>query len=771
MAKQKQKTTRTRLTDKIKALFGKKSKGSKAQNKKTGIFSRLKSKVMSFAKKYIPSLMILFSGGTAAQAAPDFQPTGGPRVNSTTLLQMKNMQKTFKFNDLTLDLNTMRPEEVSMIFMSNHKFNAVYAPKGKAATIENATGYGPLLTRMNVLKNFIQANPKKYAALNQAIQKAGINSIAFEKAWMSYMTPEQQQELIEDLMQYTWRSSYQPVFNKLAAKGYPKITFDNYTNAENFGYTAAVISCLGQSSRQTVDIFAKAKERADAALGDKATLGDYIDASYDIRHERWGLDTRYFGKDGQSGEKALNKKIRESLRRKSSILMDAKEFEEFSKKFDNGLILTGDAIKTPYEDSLFLANLKVQKNIPLEDSLTLQNKKESQSDAEQMPKSDLLVDDFWGMQDLLLSKNLLNLETDDLQAYRDDLSTKLNDLRAQLNDISSDVYTIMGRKINMDYGNMKPESVGHVYESALDPTMKDAANSALGLYQFNLNNTMKLLADDFADEFPELQKAKKDYGVKSAQYASVWRKYSTGSTKDRFEQRQLEFMWRIAYQPAFDKMTKSCKLPKITLDNYNNKEYRVYTAAMMSLVNQSPRKSTKFMEQAYNRVARGLTGGKKPDPNQVGLVSYDVRDEAWGRKNRSLHRRYKGGNGVIGEQEMCMNMLKYGEKAPALIAQISDMEKTLSAVDFALNNPNQFKNVLENPMADNTDVAVTDAIRDQMDKVVAIQKHAHNIKELRMLRQRVRHNLSKVISGETVRVGQKSAYVHKKGGNNGSRRA
>ena len=152
------------------------------------------------------------------------------------------------------------------------------------------------------------------------------------------------------------------------------------------------------------------------------------------------------------------------------------------------------------------------------------------------------------------------------------------------------------------------------------------------------------------------------------------------------------------------------------------------------------------MERAYNRVARGLTNGQKPNPNTVGLVSYDVRDAAWGVKNRALHRRYMGGGGITGEKELCNRMLRYDNESPRLIAQIADLQKQIYAVDYALNSLPKFD--LQKPVTKQKDLAQNKSLKNKMDKVVSIQKHAKNIKELHSLRKRVRHNLAKVLEEE-----------------------
>ena len=113
-----------------------------------------------------------------------------------------------------------------------------------------------------------------------------------------------------------------------------------------------------------------------------------------------------------------------------------------------------------------------------------------------------------------------------------------------------------------------------------------------------------------------------------------------------------------------------------------------------------------------------------------------------------MHQRYMGGNGVIGEKKLCENMLRYDAEAPLLSARIEAAERLLAAVDIALNNPNMVLEASENPLSQKQELASANILKERMDKVVAIQKHARNIKELRTLRKRVSSNLAKVIAGE-----------------------
>ena len=103
--------------------------------------------------------------------------------------------------------------------------------------------------------------------------------------------------------------------------------------------------------------------------------------------------------------------------------------------------------------------------------------------------------------------------------------------------------------------------------------------------------------------------------------------------------------------------------------------------------------------------------------------------------------------------------MKYDNESPQLMAKIEEAEKMVAAVDLALANPDKQKNTFENPTVNKQDVASNDAIKPQIDKIEAIQKHARNIKELRSLRRRVRRNLSKIGSAEIAVASPAAKYL------------
>ena len=239
----------------------------------------------SLLRKYVPALMI-FSGGLTASAAQTQNLKDNVKVPNPKEIKVdnKNIQigddGLYHFKNLHIDTNNLKPEMLNMRYMTNNQFDAVYAPKGKAATIENATGFGPYLTRMEDLKKFITKYRDKYKMLYEIMNTKGLNNKAFVNAWNQC----NHDEIIKDLDIEKWNNEYQPLFDKLSQKlGYSKVTYQTRGNADNFGYVAAVMSCHGQSSK-TFDIFKKAKSRAEKKFGKKVTLDDIVDESYDVRH-------------------------------------------------------------------------------------------------------------------------------------------------------------------------------------------------------------------------------------------------------------------------------------------------------------------------------------------------------------------------------------------------------------------------------------------------------------------------------------------------------
>ena len=727
-------------------------------------------KVSNPVKKYVPAAMILFGSFGSVKAAPKENTADFKKNVDTTIVTGKTKSSAgngkFTFNHIKYDASTMHVEDINYLFMSGNKFNAVYGGN----SIETAKAYGPMLTKMDDLKRFINKNSEKYADLQEVIKKHGIRSQAFDNAWMKYDVDGKRQEMTKDLVEYFWDSVYQPVFDANAKIGYPKIDKENYNNPETFGYVASVISCLGQSSRQTTGIYKEAMQKAKEQFGEKANLDNYVDISYDIRHQRWGLAKRYFGDDNKSGEKYLNQKVREVMAQ-----MSERDRSFTPLEFDENLVSQikavekTDAIKVETADSLEKMEryrferegFELTDNKPLLQELLKQKK----------------INDEWldfkpdNIEMFLKDFNLSMAQPEQLSEERQKVSEEIEQLRERADEISYDNYGFMGKKIKIDYEELinHPEAVGHLPESGRNPLIKDSksikSTQAMGLYQFNMNNTMKLLANKLADEFPMLKEAKDNHGVRSAEYEQAWIHYSTGLQYERFERRQLEFMFDGFYKKSFDYMSKNCGAPVITMENYNNPEVCVYTGAMMSLVNQSPRQSTRFMKLAYERVKNKSKTGEI-DWNQVGVVVNDIKAERWG-KRKSLYRRYMGTKYNLGEKQISENMCRYIKEMPKLRAQIAEKERAIQYIDYALNSikKNSWDYIASNDGADKE--SKTMAIQANKDKFQKIKIHARNMKEWHKAKQMAKKNDNvEIIGGQTYALTRTNSNTNTtKGGN------
>ena len=308
------------------------------------------SKIVKPVKKYAPAVMIAMSSVGSIKAAPNENPVD-KKVDAKTITVKKQAGNgRFTFDDMKFDVKNMHIEDINTLFISGNNSAAMYGGK----TMKTVKDFGPMLNKISDLQKVITANPEKYADLNEVITKYGIRSDAFKKAMQNYNDESKRRELTGDIIDYLWASNYQPVFDANAKIGYPKVTFENKNNPETFGYVASVISCMGQSSRQTPEIYKEAMERAKAQLGNKASLDDYIDISYDIRHERWGLSKRYFGSDGMSGEKNLNKRVRDVIASLTGDKLNYRtiSFDEARLNTNAEMVAETDAIKVPESDSL-----------------------------------------------------------------------------------------------------------------------------------------------------------------------------------------------------------------------------------------------------------------------------------------------------------------------------------------------------------------------------------------------------------------------------------
>ena len=193
--------------------------------------------------------------------------------------------------------------------------------------------------------------------------------------------------------------------------------------------------------------------------------------------------------------------------------------------------------------------------------------------------------------------------------------------------------TVTYKGVKLDLRTIKAQDVAHVFESGMNPCITNgnkpiSSASYLGLCQLSLNGTMQNYAKSCEKEFPALQQAIKKSGVRSAAFMKAWKTYSYGAKAQEFENSQFSFMWDKVYQNIFDDLHKSGKFPEINLDNYNDPDNIIYTAAVISCANQSPRGTAGIFLQAHQRV------GSKAGLNAVALKTYDIKTAKWGQKTR-----------------------------------------------------------------------------------------------------------------------------------------
>lgn len=812
------------------------------------------AKPVRAVKRYGLAGMMFFSsifsvkavaGNDAGQIANNKQQTVQTVTSRKSIaprtIQMRQVQNfSGIYNGLRIDsLHKLMPEQISMVFMSSNKANATIGGQ----SITTAKEFGPMLNKMSELQAFFAANSDKYANIQNVINEYGINSKEFEKAWMNEYSPE----LMHNIVKHLWSKKYQPTFDRLAEAGFPKVTVENYAdtaNPEIFGYSAAVISTLGQTSSKTaVDIMLQARQD----VGSEAGLDKIVDASYEIKHNKWGLKTRYFGRNESKGEMAMNQDVRQALREAqqqeraqeapqsktatapetapkttSDLILhvrnvDTENLIQESLQMENGQSGVRESTALPKADTLYMHEINQDSLIVNgEDSVTQRNLAEKFAEAradsaesQRQPVIDfetemMSASDWAKAKELLQSYDIDFSNTISLEQGRVLLEEEKSRLEGELATIGTGVY----KDMKLNFADLYPENVGHVYESLNNPTMKDAKSiyntNAMGKYQFNMDNTMKLLANALADEFPDLKAAKDAHkgGCRNADYERAWVKYSTGPNREHFERRQFDFMFDGFYQNVFDNLHERYNAPVITKENYNLPEYWAYTASTMSLVNQNPKRSTGMTERAIvaaieaeaqtaanrNEVAviKDLLYGRnhtkeerklgkvrlkhyvsehQPNWATVAAASYDVRARQW----RSLKSRYLGNRRDKGEKDLVAKVDRFLREAPAMEARLSQVNVALQAVELAqtkVASPLIFWATAQN-IRECEAVQVDAAKVAKIDQLVALEKRAGNMKKLRQTRKRIQGILS--VTGNSGGQDQASVNTQRTGNRGGNK--
>lgn len=220
--------------------------------------------------------------------------------------------------------------------------------------------------------------------------------------------------------------------------------------------------------------------------------------------------------------------------------------------------------------------------------------------------------------------------------------------------------------LKIDYASLRARDIGHIYESGMKATITDGNRpietaSYIGLYQMSLRNgdSMSRFIAEYGSEFPEL----KGKNLHSRAFYEAYKKYAVGPQAKHFEQRQFDYMWENRYKAVFDKLAELPGLPKITKENCDNDEYKVFAGAVMSCVNQNPRRTYGIFNQAYQQVKKQF--GTINEENRIDfladvtLESYNVRSKIW----PSIKNRYLAKDG---EKELCENAYNYCKARTAM---------------------------------------------------------------------------------------------------------
>lgn len=186
------------------------------------------------------------------------------------------------------------------------------------------------------------------------------------------------------------------------------------------------------------------------------------------------------------------------------------------------------------------------------------------------------------------------------------IETKLKRMEKEL--IESTFTQYKGLTINLD--SIQPQEVAHVFESTLNPCITDGnrpiqSAQYLGLCQMAINSTLPNFIEQRckdSEHFKSLYTFKKNKTIRSQKFMNEWRRLSLGAHAAEFEKEQFEFMFDIAYKQVFDKLSATGYFPEITLDNCASPENFVYSAAVMSCVNQNPKRTDEIFLRTFNNI-------------------------------------------------------------------------------------------------------------------------------------------------------------------------
>lgn len=166
--------------------------------------------------------------------------------------------------------------------------------------------------------------------------------------------------------------------------------------------------------------------------------------------------------------------------------------------------------------------------------------------------------------------------------------------------------------LNIDLDSIQPQEIAHVFESGCNPCITDnfkpiRTAKYIGLCQMDINTVIPRFIEEKcknSTHFSSLYTFKKNKKIRTAAFMNEWRKLSYGPYAAEFEHAQFSFMFEIVYQNIFDKLHKTGYFPEINIENCANPENFIYSAAVMSCVNQNPKRTDEIFLRTFNDMCK-----------------------------------------------------------------------------------------------------------------------------------------------------------------------
>ena len=237
-----------------------------------------------------------------------------------------------------------------------------------------------------------------------------------------------------------------------------------------------------------------------------------------------------------------------------------------------------------------------------------------------------------------------------------------DDLQAQFNEDLSKLKSggIYHGGIKINFADMKTaSSFAWVWESGNNPEAYNNGsadgNPSLGLFQFNLKNTMRTFMKKYGQNHPTLYNIYKTQGF-SPKFRKEWGAMHGTYEKDPVKKAQMfiktvaeqdEHMWTQYSGPFayFGKTYQKDNFPLITKDNRNDEETMTLVAAVKMAINQGPRRIYKIVSLGMSAAKEKY--GPQPTAHQLAHEISMARIKVWPK----YANRYKDETKMLDDYE------------------------------------------------------------------------------------------------------------------------